>query len=63
MSAAEHNMSVADIQLSLIERDNRDKNREIAPLIVPEGAHTIDNSELSIKEIVKNIIDIIDSLR
>jgi CMP/dCMP kinase len=38
------------------DRDNRDKEREIAPLIIPDGAIIIDNSTLDIQETLNNMI-------
>jgi CMP/dCMP kinase len=33
-------------------RDNRDQNRSVAPLTVPEGAHYLDTSSLKPEEVV-----------
>ena len=43
----------------LIDRDKRDKERDVAPLIVPEGAVEIDNTNSSISEVVQRVICII----
>ena len=56
----ESELSISAVERALGERDYRDKNRDIAPLIVPEGAHIIDNSHELIEVVVKKIIDIID---
>jgi len=40
------------IKKTLQERDQRDREREIAPLIVPKGAITIDNSGLNLQETI-----------
>lgn len=37
----------------ITDRDNRDKYRDIAPLIVPQGAIVIDTTELTIQEAVE----------
>lgn len=42
------------------ERDKRDKERKISPLIIPEGAVIIDSSNLSQDEVLKKIISIIN---
>jgi CMP/dCMP kinase len=44
------------------ERDERDSNRELAPLIIPAGAVVIDNSELSVEETVTKILEFIHKL-
>ncbi len=40
----EHNISAEQIATDLAARDEADKSRKVAPLIVPEGAEIIDNS-------------------
>jgi cytidylate kinase len=46
-----------DQAMTLItDRDNRDKNREIAPLIIPNDAIVIDTSELSIQQTVEKMM-------
>ena len=40
----------------VIKRDNRDKNREHAPLVQPEGSVFIDTSELSAQEALKEMM-------
>ncbi len=40
----------------LLKRDEADSNREIAPLIRPQGAFEIDTSDLSINEVVEQIV-------
>ena len=42
------------------ERDERDSNRKVAPLIPAEGALTIDSTELSITEVVNKILSFSD---
>ena len=42
------------------QRDERDQNREVAPLIPAEGALLIDSTALSIEEVVAKIISFID---
>jgi len=38
---------------NITKRDELDSKREVAPLTIPEGAITIDNSNLSIEEVVQ----------
>jgi len=44
---------------SLEDRDLKDKNREISPLLIPLGAKVIDSTDLSIDEVVNKIMDLI----
>ena len=38
------------------QRDERDRNREVAPLIPAEGALIIDSTDLSIQEVVNKVL-------
>jgi len=51
---------LADILSDLQQRDLNDKNRKIAPLIVPYGAVEIDNTNVSKEEVIKKILELID---
>lgn len=44
---------------SLEDRDLKDKNREVSPLLIPDGAKVIDSTNLSINEVVNKIMDLI----
>ena len=44
---------------SLEDRDLKDKNRDVSPLLIPEGAKVIDSTNLSIVEVVNKIMDLI----
>ena len=44
---------------SLEDRDLKDKNREISPLLIPHGAKVIDSTNLSLDEVVNKIMDLI----
>jgi cytidylate kinase len=39
------------------ERDDRDRNRSVAPLRAPEGALIVDSTALSIDEVLKRVMD------
>lgn len=43
----------------MADRDNRDQNRTVAPLTVPEGAHYVDTSSLTPEEVVARCLDAI----
>jgi cytidylate kinase len=44
---------VLETKKMILRRDELDSKREVAPLSIPEGAIVIDNSTLSIEEVVK----------
>ena len=44
---------------SLEDRDLKDKNRDVSPLLIPEGAKVIDSTNLSIDEVVNKIMDLV----
>lgn len=46
---------------AITDRDERDKNRAIAPLIVPKNAIIIDTSDLNVEQTVKKMLEYIKS--
>ncbi|MBO5470173.1 MAG: (d)CMP kinase [Lachnospiraceae bacterium] len=46
------------IEADIIERDNRDMNRAIAPLKQAEDAELVDSSDMGIEEVVQAILDV-----
>lgn len=50
--------SLDEIESSIIERDNRDMNREISPLKQADDAILLDSSNMTIDEVVMEIINI-----
>ena len=50
--------NLADLLGDMRERDARDINRAIAPLIAAPGAHTVDSSNLTIEQTVQSILDL-----
>ena len=54
-AARGNNISFQEALEAVNTRDERDSNRKIAPLIVPQGAIIIDNSELSLNETMAEI--------
>ncbi len=48
-----------DVLREMIERDENDRNRAIAPAIPAEDAVILDNSELDLKETTERVIEII----
>jgi cytidylate kinase len=49
-------VDLAEIQKQIIDRDHRDSTRSASPLVKPEGAVTIDATELTIDEVVDRIV-------
>jgi len=53
------NYSFDQAVTEITTRDERDKNRSVAPLIIPEGAQIVDSSELSISQTVSVFLNYI----
>lgn len=51
-----HAVTLAQAEESLKERDRRDKERTVAPLIVPEGAIEIDSTDMSIDQVIQEMM-------
>ena len=56
----ESDLSIDELEKSIIERDEYDSNRETSPLRKAEDAHLIDNSDLNIEETIDEILAIMD---
>ena len=54
-----NNISFEEIRKQTEIRDNQDKTKEIAPLVIPENAIIIDSTGLSIDDVVKKILSYI----
>ena len=52
-------ITIEDSKKNIKDRDTRDTNREIAPLIIAPDALLIDSSNLSIEQVLEKIIDYI----
>lgn len=50
-----------DVLREMIERDNNDRSRDVAPAVPAEDAVMLDNSDMSVDENVEAVIDIIKS--
>ena len=55
------NVKYEDVLREMIERDNNDRNRDVAPAVPAEDAMMLDNSEMNIEENVDAVIDLIRS--
>ena len=51
---------MSEITAQIIERDERDMNRPVAPLKQAEDAVLVDTSDLTIDEVVAKILSIIE---
>lgn len=51
--------NISHLLKSIIDRDERDRTRTVAPLVPAEGAVVIDSSDLTIDEVVQQILDFI----
>lgn len=50
------NISLEEIEKQIIERDKLDKERKIAPLVVPKNAILVDSTSKTIEEVVENLL-------
>lgn len=53
------NISFEEIKQQIIDRDNFDKNKPIAPLVIPEGAIIIDSTHKTAKKVADKMCKII----
>ncbi len=51
--------NISHLLKSIIERDERDRTRTVAPLVPAEGAFVVDSSNVTIDEVVQQILDFI----
>ncbi len=52
MATAGYDVELEKISNDIADRDHKDKNRPVAPLVKPEGAIVIDTSEMTIEQVV-----------
>lgn len=55
-------VSLDDVKKDLLKRDLKDLNREFSPLIKPKNSITINSDNLSIEQVVDNMIKIINKV-
>ena len=56
-------ITLEQVLADLSERDNRDRNRQHAPLKISSNAHLIDTSELSIETAIAHAIGLVESAK
>ncbi|WP_022669938.1 (d)CMP kinase [Hippea alviniae] len=61
--ATQTNEDLDRIKEEIRKRDEQDKNRDIAPLIVPDGAEVIDTTDLSIEDVYKRIVQLLEGFK
>lgn len=54
------NITLQEIESQIEDRDKLDRERDIAPLVIPENATIIDSSNLTINEVVDKILSFIN---
>ena len=59
LAAKNQACSLEQIEQDIIERDERDMNRELSPLKQAEDAVLLDSSQMTIEEVVKQIISMV----
>lgn len=59
LAAKKEACSLEQIEQDIIERDERDMNREISPLRQAEDAVLLDSSQMTIEEVVEKIISMV----
>jgi cytidylate kinase len=50
-----------DVLIAQRQRDSLDSNRKVSPLVVPEGAVVLDNSDLDFEQSVERFIEIVSN--
>jgi cytidylate kinase len=53
-------VNIADVGNDLLLRDRQDRERNVAPLIVPEGAVVVDSSDLTISQVVDYMMSVVE---
>ena len=56
-------ITIEEIEKQIAERDEIDRNKKIAPLVVPKGAIVIDSTNLTIDEVVDKIVVLYQNLK
>ncbi len=55
------NITLQEIEEQLAERDELDKTREIAPLVVPKNAIVVDSTNLNVDQVVQTMLNHINN--
>lgn len=49
--------SLAQVRDEIVQRDRQDRSRQLAPLVIPEGAVVIDSTRKSVDQVVTQMLD------
>ena len=60
--AKDISVSLHDLFLSIQERDERDMNRKVAPLVPAADAHVIDSTEMGIDEVFAKVTSLVEAM-
>lgn len=52
-------ITLEEIEKQILERDEFDKNKEIAPFIIPNGAKIVDSTNLNVEQTINKILEFI----
>ena len=63
LKALGQTISLADLERQIRERDDRDRNRPVAPLRPAEDAYCVDTSNMGIDEVLQTILRCIEDLK
>ena len=53
------NANLADLVEEIRERDDRDRNRAVAPLCAADDAVVIDSSDMTIESVKKQVLEVV----
>ena len=63
MKADGEDVQYEDVLRAIVQRDGRDRNRAVAPLVKPDGAVEIDTTDMSIEQVVAELVRCVESRR
>jgi cytidylate kinase len=56
-------MRLDAVRAEVARRDRQDSERELAPLVKPEGAHVIDSTELTLEAVIERLLEAVERAR
>ena len=63
MKADGEDVQYEDVLRAIVQRDGRDRSRAVAPLVKPDGAVEIDTTDMSIEQVVAELVRCVESRR
>ncbi|GMA52513.1 hypothetical protein GCM10025857_38700 [Alicyclobacillus contaminans] len=58
-----YEMSLEELRTSIVERDERDSSRDVAPLRPASDAHPIDSTGRTVEDVVREILELVERCR